>query len=153
MQKIIDENNAELEKLPALERGYVRVARDNQVANEIYFMLAKRLEEAKVAEVMQPNNVQILDEPTLPEKPIQPRKALTLLMAAIIGFLLSGGYYVVKALLHKTIHTEDDVMDYLGLSVIGSIPNEAELSEAMSRREEAEESNLFSKMKGFLWKK
>ena len=154
LQKIIDENNAELEKLPALERGYVRVARDNQVANEIYIMLAKRLEEAKVAEVMQPNNVQVLDKPMLPEKPIRPRKALSLLLAAILGFLCSSGYYVGNSLLNKVISTEDDVREYLGLSVIGSIPDEAGLSEAMAKLEDnTANGGILSKVKEFLWKK
>ncbi len=65
LQAIIDKNNADLEKLPEVEKGYVKVARDAQVANELDVMLAKRLEESKVAEVMQPNNVQVVDEPTL----------------------------------------------------------------------------------------
>lgn len=153
LNKIIEENNAELEKLPALERGYVRVARDAQVANEIYVMLAKRLEEAKVAEVMQPNNVQILDEPTLPEKPIRPRKALTLVLAALLGFLFSSGYHVVKALLHKVVVTEDDVRDCLGLSVIGSIPDETSMSEAMAKQEGNSANGFLDKVKEFLWKK
>ena len=42
-------------------------------------MLSTRLEEAKVAEVMVPNEVQIVDAPTLPEKAIAPRKVLILL--------------------------------------------------------------------------
>lgn len=153
LQKIIDDNNAGLEKLPTLERGYVRVARDAQVANEIYVMLAKRLEEAKVAEVMQPNNVQILDGSTLPEKPVRPRKVFILLMTALLSFLLSSGYYVVKSLLHVTINTEDDVRDYLGLSVIGSIPDEAGLLEARALQEENAESGMLGKVRKLLWKK
>ena len=57
------------------------------MAQDIYQMLSTRLEEAKVAEVMVPNEVQIVDAPTLPEKPIAPRKVLILLGAAILGVL------------------------------------------------------------------
>ena len=46
------------------------------MAQDIYQMLSTRLEEAKVAEVMVPNEVQIVDAPTLPEKAIAPRKVL-----------------------------------------------------------------------------
>lgn len=75
LQELIDQNNRDLEQLPAVEKGYVKVARDAQVAGELYVMLAKRLEESKVAEVMVPTNVQIVDEPTMPEAPIAPGKA------------------------------------------------------------------------------
>ena len=61
------QNNAIISSLPKKEQGFVRVKRDANVANEIYVMLAKRLEEAKVAEVMVPNEVQVVDAATLPE--------------------------------------------------------------------------------------
>lgn len=48
------QNDAIIASLPEKEQGFVRVKRDADVANEIYVMLAKRLEEAKVAEVMVP---------------------------------------------------------------------------------------------------
>jgi uncharacterized protein involved in exopolysaccharide biosynthesis len=91
-------NDAEIAKLPEDQQGYIRVKRDADVAQEIYVMLAKRLEEAKVAEVMVPNDVQVIDEATLPERPIEPRKARTLALAAILGLLAGSGYTVVKAL-------------------------------------------------------
>ena len=59
-------NNATIAALPAKQRGYIRVKRDADVAQEIYVMLAKRLEESKVAEVMVPNEVQVVDAATLP---------------------------------------------------------------------------------------
>lgn len=57
-----------MKNLPEKERGYIQAKRDVDVAQDIYEMLSKRLEEAKVAEVMVPNEVQIVDAPTLPEK-------------------------------------------------------------------------------------
>lgn len=155
LQSIIDKNNADLEKLPEVEKGYVKVARDSQVANEIYVMLAKRLEEAKVAEVMQPNNVQVIDEPTLPEKPISPRKGRTLVLAALLGLLLSSGYSVAKELMNRTIRTEEDVKNYLGLAVMGSIPDEESLTRAMEvhKKTEDKKPGFMSKVRDYIWKK
>ena len=68
-------NDEAISRLPEAQQGYIRVKRDADVAQEIYVMLSKRLEEAKVAEVMVPNEVQVIDEATLPERPIEPRKA------------------------------------------------------------------------------
>ncbi len=152
LQKIIDENNEELEKLPALERGYVRVARDAQVSNEIYVMLAKRLEEAKVAEVMMPNNVQILDESTLPEKPIRPRRVLITVMALLWGFLLSSGYFVLNEMYNRTVRTVDDVRSCLGLSVIGSVPDEVGLAKLMEKQDADYKKGILDIIKEFLWK-
>ena len=155
LQQVIDQNNAELEKLPEVEKGYVKAARDAQVANEIYVMLAKRLEESKVAEVMQPNNVQVVDEPTLPEKPIRPRKALILVLAALAGFLLSSGYAVANELMNRTIRSEEDVKTFLALPVLGAIPDEESMEQAMTRQKEMEEKKpgFLSKVKEYIWKK
>lgn len=155
LQQIIDRNNADLEKLPEVEKGYVKVARDAQVANEIYVMLAKRLEESKVAEVMQPNNVQVVDEPTLPEQPISPRKGRTLVLAALLGLLLSSGFTVVRELMNRTIRTDDDVKNYLALPVMGAIPDEESMSLAMTKQKEMEnkEPGFLSKVQDFFFKK
>lgn len=155
LQQIIDKNNADLEKLPEVEKGYVKVARDLQVANEIYVMLAKRLEESKVAEVMQPNNVQVVDTPTLPEKPVAPRKGRTLLLAALFGLLLSGGYTVVRELMNRTIRTEDDVKHYLDLPVMGAVPDEESMNRIMTKQKELEnkQPGFMSKVRYFIWKK
>lgn len=155
LQQVIDQNNAELEKLPEVEKGYVKVARDAQVANEIYVMLAKRLEESKVAEVMAPNNVQVVDEPILPEKPISPRKGRTLLLAALLGFLLSSMYIVAMELMNRTIHTEEDVKNYLDLPVLGSIPDEESIARAITKQKEWVEKTpgFVSKVREYVWKK
>jgi uncharacterized protein involved in exopolysaccharide biosynthesis len=128
-------NDAEIAKLPEDQQGYIRVKRDADVAQEIYVMLAKRLEEAKVAEVMVPNEVQVIDEATLPEKPIKPRKLLTLAIAAILGILAGSGYTVAKALMYRKIRSSEDVEQYLQLPVLGSIPDADSLKEPDNQKE------------------
>ena len=49
--------------------------------------------------------------------------------------------------------TEDDVRDCLGLSVIGSIPDETSMSEAMAKQEGNSANGFLDKVKEFLWKK
>lgn len=155
LQEVIDQNNRDLELLPAVEKGYIKVARDAQVAGELYIMLAKRLEESKVAEVMVPTNVQIVDEPTLPERPISPRRVRILLLAALVGLLLSSGYIVVMELMNRTIRTEEDVKNYLGLPVLGSIPDETSLTHIIEKQKRSGDKTpgLMSKVGGYLWKK
>ena len=152
LKEIIEQNNRDLELLPAVEKGYVKVARDAQVASELYVMLAKRLEESKVAEVMVPNNVQIVDEPTFPERPVAPRKGRTLVLAALLGLLAGCGYVIAKELMNRTIKTEDDVKNYLDLPVLGAIPDEDSMARIMAKGTEEESTGLLGKVRT-LWKK
>ena len=123
------------------------------MAKDIHGMLAKRLEEAKIAEVMQQNNVQVVNEPTLPEKPAKPKKVMVLALAALLGLLFSSCYYVVQGLLHPVIFREQDVENHLGLAVLGCIPDAAALENRTDVQAEEAESGLIGKVKGFLWKK
>ena len=140
------QNNAEIADLPAKEQGFIRAKRDVDVAQEIYIMLAKRLEEAKVAEVMVPHEIQIVDEATLPDKPIKPKKALTMAVALLLGLLGGSGFVVARSMLNRRIRTVDDVEQQLELPVLGMIPQADEI-------DEAEPTGWTEKIRRLLWHK
>ena len=122
LQRISQEEEREMAKLPAKERGLARLMRDYTVAEELYTMLAKRYEEARISEIMEPTNVQIVDMASLPEAPVKPRKTLNLIIATIIGLFTGTMIAFVAEYFFKTIDTAEDVRQYLDLQVIGSIP-------------------------------
>ena len=154
LRKLQEQSDEELSKLPEVEQGYIKVARDAAVAGDIYVMLAKRLEEAKVAEGMVSNDVQVVDMPTLPEKPIKPRKGLTLFLAVLLGLIGGSAFVTARELLNQTIRTEEDVQNYLALPVLGAIPEESSLVKAMKQENEPSTiEKLKERMKGRLWKK
>ena len=116
----LDKDNEDAMKaLPEKERGYIQAKRDVDVAQDIYEMLSKRLEEAKVAEVM----VQIVDAPTLPEKAIAPRRVFVMVASAIIGLILGCLYTLVNSLRNRRVQTANDVEDMLQVPMLGVIPN------------------------------
>lgn len=141
------QNNASIEALPEKEQGFIRVKRDADVSQEIYVMLAKRLEEAKIAEVMVPNEVQIVDSATLPEKPIKPEKGLTLLLSLILGLLAGSGFVVTRYLMNRRIRTSEDVEQQFGLPVLGMIPD------AHTVKEEQPQESWFEELRRKSWRK
>ena len=150
LAQIDSDNKADLRNLSDKEQEFVNLMRDVTVANEIYVMLAKRVEEAKVAEASVATEVQVVDSGTLPEKPAKPKKALTLLLAALLGALASSGFVVVRELLNRTVKTNDDVADYLELPVLGSVPDMKELRKDMEKNDKG--PGLFAKIWRKVWK-
>ena len=150
LAQIDSDNKADLRNLSDKEQEFVNLMRDVTVANEIYVMLAKRVEEAKVAEASVATEVQVVDSGTLPERPAKPKKALTLLLAALLGALASSGFVVVRELLNRTVKTNDDVADYLELPVLGSVPDMKELRKDMEKNDKG--SGLFAKIWRKVWK-
>ena len=153
LRNALAKDNEDFDRYTALQKEYARLSQEATVAKDIHSMLAKRLEEAKIAEVMQQNNVQIVNEPTLPEKPAKPKKLQVLALAALIGLLFGSGYYVVQGLLHPVFYREQDVENYLGLAVLGCIPDAAAVVKRSGVQAEEPETGFFGKVKEFLWKK
>ena len=152
LQREVNQNNAELAKLPEIERGYIRLSRDYKVANEIYAMLTKKLEETRVTEFQEPNNVRIIDEPTIPDSRTFPQLKLSLALAIILGLVLSSGYVLFKELTNKTIRGVDDVKQFLALPVLGTLPDETVLAVKTAVIPETKEPTWRDKLKEFIWK-
>lgn len=123
LQKVMSEGEAELAKLPSKEQGMGRVMRDALVAQEIYSMLAKRYEEARISEVMQPTDAQVVNPAVEPDQRIRPRRTRNVAIAAILGLFCGLGAAFFLEYMNRTIRTADDVKDYLGLPVLGAIPD------------------------------
>ena len=152
LRNALAKDKEDLDKYTALQKEYARLTREASVAKDIHGMLAKRVEEAKIAEVMQQNNVLVVNEPTLPKKPAKPKKGIVLALSMLLGLLFSSGYYVLHELMYPVIRREQDVETHLGLAVLGCIPDAAALANQADVQAEAE-YGLVGKMKGFLWKK
>ena len=76
-----------------------------------------------VQEIMKVENVQVIDEAEPSEYPVSPRPMLNIAIAAILGLMLGIFLAFLLEMLDNTIKTPEDVEKYLGLTVIGSIPN------------------------------
>lgn len=123
IDRIMAQGEQELVKLPSKEQGLARVLRDAVVAQDIFSMLAKRQEEARISEVMQPTDVQVIDVAVTPEKPVFPRIVLNAVIAAVLGLFIGIGLAFYQEHTNKTIKNQDDVKQYLDLPVLGSIPD------------------------------
>ena len=150
LHQIDNDNKEDIRNLSDKEQEFVSLMRDVTVANEIYVMLAKRLEEAKVAEASVATEVQVVDTATLPTAPVAPKKAMTLLLAALLGILASSGFVVVRELLNRTIKNSDDVANYLDLPVLGSVPDINDLRKDMEKNDKG--PGLLTKIWRKVWK-
>lgn len=122
IDRVLAEGENELTQLPAKEQGLGRIMRDVSVAQEIYTLLAKRHEEARISEVMQPADVEVIDNATISRVPVKPNKAKNILLAAILGLVTGTALVFFLESLNKTIRTPEDVQRYLDMPVLSSIP-------------------------------
>ena len=76
---------------------YQKLYREAQVKEEVYEMLTKQIEQAKIQQTMESMDIQVVDPANLPDedKPSGPRKKLITLVGLVLGCMVSLGYSLV----------------------------------------------------------
>lgn len=94
---------------------------DPEKAAQIADILADKFSEA-VVELYKIENIDIIDKAQVPVSPVGPARVKNTAIAAFAACLCSVGLVILLDFLNTKIKTTEDVENYLGLSVIGSIP-------------------------------
>ncbi|MBO8173570.1 MAG: capsular biosynthesis protein [Bacillaceae bacterium] len=78
----------------------------------------------EIVNIMNVDNVQILNTANVGENPapVKPKPGLNIMIAFVVGIMLSLGIIFLLEFLDNTLHTEQDVECVLNLPVLGSIP-------------------------------
>lgn len=114
----------EFDVLPDKEIELARLTRDLQVSENIYTMLLQKKEEYRIQEAMQSANIQKVDMAITPNenKPIRPKTKMNIAVAAFLGLFLGAMLAFLFEYLDNTIVTKKDIEEYLGLTVLATIP-------------------------------
>lgn len=68
----------------------------------------------------------VVDHANVPRTPSNPISMMTVLLVGIVGAVVVYGIYFLKFIMDDKINTPEDVEKYLGLSMLGVIPNRYE---------------------------
>lgn len=93
----------------------------SQVATDIANKLAEVFTR-EIVKIMRVENINIVDIAQLPENPIKPKPVMNIAVAFMVGLLIALGIIFAIEYLDDTIKTTDDVEKYLGITVLGTIP-------------------------------
>lgn len=77
----------------------------------------------EIVRITKSDNVAVVDEAKLPINPIKPNKLMNIVIASILGEMVVLLVVFLIEYMDNTIKTEKDIENYLGISVIGTIPN------------------------------
>lgn len=94
IQKIQGQNEQEVSKLSASSLTYVGLQRQASITQEVYTVLVKNYEQAKIQEAMESMDIQVIDPADLPDKPSAPKKMLITAIGGVLGILFAFGYTV-----------------------------------------------------------
>lgn len=78
-----------------------------------------------IADTMEITPPKIIESGEVPTAPSKPSVVKNTLIGALIGLLVAVAYVVIMYLLNDSVKTADDVEKYLGLTVLGTLPDRA----------------------------
>lgn len=74
-------------------------------------------------ELIPNGNVQVIQKPQLPEKPVSPNKKLNILIAFVLGIMVGVGIVLLLEYLDNTFKSREELEKTLDLPIIGAIPD------------------------------
>ncbi|MSU09612.1 chain-length determining protein [Veillonellaceae bacterium WCA-693-APC-5D-A] len=89
--------DSDMEKLADDSLGYMKLARDAEIKQQVHAELVKQAESAKIQQAVESMDIQVVDPASMPreDKPSGPRKKLIAAIGFVIGCMISLGYSLV----------------------------------------------------------
>jgi tyrosine-protein kinase Etk/Wzc len=123
-----------VEAMPELQRQYLQLYRDVQVNTVLYTSLLNSYEQLKVLKAGKSATVRILDQAIIYAKPIAPKKALVLLLAAISGGIISLFLILLKGIVYAGVKDSQVIEAKTGIAVVATVPRSVSQRKMFSRR-------------------
>lgn len=126
VQRLIRQYQSYIEASPLVEREYVELTRNRDLARARYEDLSKRASASEMATDLvargQADRLELLESASLPERPAQPNRLL--IIAAGLGAGLVAGVFAVgvREMKDTSLKSLKDVRAYTKLAILGTIP-------------------------------
>lgn len=140
--------NQQIQKLPKTQREVLRMTRDVEVNQQIYIQLLNKVQELSIIKAGTVGNVRILDNAQAYAAPVKPKKPLIVVLAILVGGMLSVAFVLVKAALHKGVESPDEI-EAIGLAVYASVPKsvlQLDIANKAKRKKQSKEQSLLAEI-------
>jgi tyrosine-protein kinase Etk/Wzc len=115
--------NARIKRMPSVEQDVLRLTRDVKVNTELYTSLLDSAQQLRLVKASKVGNVRLLDVAETPIKPVRPKRAIVISLAALAGLFLGVIAAFVRKNLFGGIDDPYEIEQLLGLTVSAAIPH------------------------------
>ncbi|MGI2030026.1 polysaccharide biosynthesis tyrosine autokinase [Endozoicomonas acroporae] len=127
LQAQLAQLNKSSQNLPETQVDMMRLTRNVEVSTEVYTQMLNRLHELKVVKAGTVGTVRIIDYAVSSPDAIAPRKALIMVLALLMGGILSSGFVFLRALMNPGVKTPEEIENKLGMAVYAAVPHSEQL--------------------------
>lgn len=112
---------AQIRRVPRIERGYIDLARLQQIKQEQYIFLQEKWEETAISRTANVSNSRIIDSPKAQKYPYSPKRSIIMLVGLIVGLAVPLTFLYIKELFNVRVQNIDDIEKSNSLPVLGMI--------------------------------
>lgn len=121
LQDVVNDYEVQLARLPKQALELARLTRQMEVDQNTYILMTQKLEETRISEAGQKENIRILDYAIAPQYPIKPRKKLNLMLGALIGLGLGIGLTFLLEYFDDSVKNPEE-LEKMGFPILTTIP-------------------------------
>ena len=122
MQQSIDELETQIVATSQTAIGLRQLEREADAARQIYEQLLVRLNETRAQEQLQQADARVIENATLPGRPVAPRPKLMTIMGATLGLIVGFVLIFAREFTRSTFRSVSEVQQATSLPVLSSIP-------------------------------
>jgi tyrosine-protein kinase Etk/Wzc len=121
LTKQLEASEGRISEVPSTERNYLRLARQQQIKQELFLFLMQKSEETAISKTANIANSKTIDPPKAEIKPFAPKKSNVYMVALMMGLFFPLGFIYVKDFFNNKIERKEDITDKVKVPVLGEI--------------------------------
>lgn len=144
LQREKERINQQVQKLPKVQQEVLRLTRDVEVGQQIYLQLLNKVQELNLLKASTVGNVRVIDDAIAQIEPIQPKKSLLVVIATLLGGILSLAAVFIRAAVNRGIEGPEE-LEKLGINVYAAVPSSEWQTESSRKQNASKKISLLAR--------
>ncbi|RYZ16048.1 MAG: capsular biosynthesis protein, partial [Sphingobacteriales bacterium] len=111
----------QIQQVPATERNYLNLARQQQIKQELYLFLMQKSEETAISKTSNISIAKTIDSPKSQFKPFTPQKPIVMMVGLLAGLIVPVVFIYGADQLNTRVDSREDIARATEVPIIGEI--------------------------------